>query len=355
MIDTSNMLKVLQIELKGFSRTIAELEWLLLILVLLYFVVPSATITNEWGLILAMILFASFVISFRYSKLFTKETRWKLAVETWAMIIFITWCAYHTGGINSPLLNLYILVIIVSALTLGKIITLLEFLLITAVYFFLGQASYAATTFTFVNFGEVMILFAPILLVGYVTTLLAADVDYAREELILLSDTDELTGLKNRRAFNSALSMEVKKAIRYERPFAIMMLDADYLKQVNDQYGHDTGDRLIVSVAQVIKSSLRETDILARFGGDEFVIMLPDTNDSRAFEVAERIRIAVENTSINADGNSISSTLSIGIAGYPVDAENIDEVTKKADKALYASKQTGRNVVTKYSPELYKN
>jgi diguanylate cyclase (GGDEF)-like protein len=83
--------------------------------------------------------------------------------------------------------------------------------------------------------------------------------------------------------------------------------------------------------------------------------MLPDTNDAKAFDVAERIRIAVENTSINAAGNSVSSTLSIGIAGYPVDSENIDEVTKKADKALYASKQAGRNVVTKYSPELLNN
>ena len=295
------MIKILQIELKGFSRTIAELEWLLLILVLLYFVVPSATVTDEWGLIVAMVLFASFVISFRYSKLFTKESTWKLAVETWAMIIFISWCAYETGGIDSPLLNLYILVIVVSALTLGKIITLLEFILITAVYFFLGQASYAASTFSLVEFGEVMILFAPILLVGYITTLLAADVEFAREELIQLSDTDELTGLKNRRAFNRALSMEVKRAIRYERPFAIIMLDADYLKQVNDQYGHDVGDKLIVSLSQVMKDSLRETDILARHGGDEFVIMLSDTDDAKAYDVAERIRIAVENTSINAD------------------------------------------------------
>ena len=346
------MIKVLQTELKGFSRTIAELEWLLLILVLLYFVVPSAVITDKWGLILSMILFATFVISFRYSRLFTSETRWKLAVETWAMIIFITWCAYNTGGIDSPLLNLYILVIIVSSLTLGKIITFLEFLLITVVYFLLGQAVYSTNTFTFVDFGEVMYLFTPILLVGYITTLLAADVYYAREELMQLSETDELTGLKNRRAFNKELSMEVKKAIRYQRPFAFMMLDADNLKIVNDQHGHEVGDRLIVSVAQVIKDSLRETDILARYGGDEFVIMLPDTNDARAFDVAERIRIAVENTSINAEGNRVSSTLSIGISNYPVDSENIEDITKKADKALYASKHSGRNVVTRYSADL---
>ena len=346
------MVKILQIELRGFSRTIAELEWLLLILVLLYFVVPSAIVTDEWALILAMILFASFVISFRYSKLFTKETHWKLAIETWVMIIFISWSAYHTGGIDSPLLSLYILVIIVSALTLGKIITFLEFLLITAVYFFLGQTSYATSTFNFVDFGEVMILFGPILLVGYITSLLAADVDYAREELIQLSDTDELTGLKNRRAFNSTLSMEVKKAIRYERPFAIVMLDADYLKQVNDQYGHDVGDKLIISLSQVMKDSLRETDLLARYGGDEFVIMLPDTSDAKAYDVAERIRLAVENTSINAGGNRVSSTLSIGLACFPVDSENIEEITQKADKALYASKHRGRNVVTRYSLEL---
>jgi len=346
------MVNILQIELKGFSRTIAELEWLLLILVLLYFVVPSAIVTGEWALILAMILFASFVISFRYARLFTKETRWKLAIETWVMIIFISWSAYHTGGIDSPLLNLYILVIVVSALTLGKIITLLEFLLITAVYFYLGQASYATNSFSFVDFGEVMILFAPILLVGYITTLLAADVEYAREELMQLSDTDELTGLKNRRAFNSALSMEVKKAIRYERPFAIMMLDADYLKQVNDQYGHEVGDKLIVSVSQVMKDSLRETDILARFGGDEFVIMLPDTSDAKAYDVAERIRIGVENTSISTGGNRVSSTLSIGLACFPVDSGDIEDITQKADKALYASKRKGRNAVTRYSSEL---
>ena len=344
----SNMTKVLQTELQGFSRTIAELEWLLLILALLYFIVPSENIINEWGLILSMILFAAFVVSFRYTKLFTKETQWKLAVETWAMIIFISWCAYNTGGIDSPLLNLYILVIIVSAITLGKLVTFLEFVLITAVYFYLGQSSFATSSFTFSDFGSLMVWFTPVLLVGYVTTLLAADVEYAREDLLQMSDTDELTGLKNRRAFNSALSREVKKAIRYNRPFSILMLDADNLKRVNDKFGHDIGDKLIVCLSQVIKDSLRETDILARYGGDEFVVMLPESNESNSIEVAERIRVAVENTTIDANGERVSSTLSIGIACFPDDADNVDEVRIKADKALYQSKNKGRNVVTKY-------
>ena len=135
------MSKATQIELKGFSRTIAELEWLLLILALLYFALPSSVITDTWGLILAMIVYASFVLSFRYSKLFTEETHWKLAIETWGMFLFITWAVYNSGGIESPLFNLYVLVIIVSALTLGKIITVLEVLLVAAVYFYLWRVS----------------------------------------------------------------------------------------------------------------------------------------------------------------------------------------------------------------------
>jgi len=344
------MSKATQIELKGFSRTIAELEWLLLILALLYFALPSSVITDTWGLILAMIVYASFVFSFRYSKLFTEETHWKLAIETWGMFIFITWAVYNSGGIDSPLFNLYVLVIIVSALTLGKIITVLEVLLIAAVYFYLGRVRSLESIFSIAELGEMIILFVPVLLVGYVTTLLAADIQYAREELILLSDTDEMTGLKNRRAFKSELSNEIKKGARYKRPFSLMMLDADNLKQVNDQYGHGTGDKLIVTLARTIQESLRSTDVLARYGGDEFIVMLPETNASRTIEVAERIRSAVENTSFNADGDRVSSTLSIGISCFPDDCGDSDEIINRADQALYESKRKGRNTVSYLPP-----
>ncbi len=340
------MMKVIQTELRGFSRTIAELEWLLLILTLLYFVAPSTVVTDDWGIIVAMITFAAFILSFRYSKLFTEETRWKLAIETWAMIIFISWVVYNTGGIDSPLLSLYLIVIMVSALTLGKVMTLLEFILITVVYFYLSQSTYLRDGFSFSDFSEVMILFSPILLVGYVTTLLAADIQLTHDELALLSDTDELTGIKNRRAFSSEFSIEAKRAVRYERPFSIMMLDSDNLKETNDQYGHPVGDSLIISLSQVIKSSLRETDILARYGGDEFVVMLPETIQSKALEIAERIRQAVENTSFSANGNRVSSTLSIGVSCYPENSLNSEEIISKADEALYRSKLKGKNCVS---------
>jgi diguanylate cyclase (GGDEF)-like protein len=340
------MISITQTELRGFSRTLAELEWLLLALVLLYFVLPSVTIANQMGMLAAMAVYAVFVISFRYSRLFTEETQWKLALETWAIIIFISWCVYHTGGVESPLMNLYLLVIIFSALTLGKIITLLEFALISAVYFFLAQPNFYQESFSTARLSEMIMTFAPYLLVAYLTSLLAADLKHAREGLEQLSDTDELTGLKNRRAFNAALDAESKKAIRYSRKFSVLMLDADDLKAVNDKHGHAVGDKLIISIARVIEDSLRETDVLARYGGDEFVVMLTETPHNRAIEVAERIRAAVENTSFSAAGERVSSTISVGVSSFNQDAEQQDGIMIRADKKLYESKRKGKNTVS---------
>jgi diguanylate cyclase (GGDEF)-like protein len=340
------MISIAQTELRGFSRTLAELEWLLLALVLLYFVLPSAPIKNQMGMLAAMAVYAVFVISFRYSKLFTEETQWKLALETWAIIIFISWCVYHTGGVDSPLMNLYLLVIIFSALTLGKIVTLLEFALISTVYFFLAQPDFYQESFSTSRFSEMIMTFAPYLLVAYLTSLLAADLKHAREGLEQLSDTDELTGLKNRRAFNAALDAESKKAIRYNRKFSVLMLDADDLKSVNDKHGHAVGDKLIISIAMVIQDSLRETDVLARYGGDEFVAILTETPHERAIEVAERIRAAVENTSFSADSERVSSTISIGVSSFTQDVEQQDGIMIRADKKLYESKRKGKNTIS---------
>ena len=297
-------------------------------------------------MLLAMAIYAVFVISFRYSQLFTRETQWKLAVETWAITIFITWCVHQTGGIESPLIHLYLLVIIFSALTLGKIVTLLEFMLITAVYFLLAQPAYYDGSFSVLNFSEMTMTFAPYLLVAYLTSLLAADLRNAREGLEKLSDTDELTGLKNRRAFNNALEDELSKAVRYDRPFSLLMLDSDDLKTVNDEFGHAIGDKLIITIAQVVQESLRKTDFPARFGGDEFVAILTETPRDRAVEVAERIRSSVENTSFSANGKRVASTLSIGISSFSRESETAEDIMAEADTKLYESKRKGKNTTS---------
>jgi len=332
--------------MQGFSRTLAELEWLVLVLVLLYFVLPLGEIRDQWQLVVAAGLYSLFIISFRYSRLLTTETRWKLAVETWVTTLFISWCAYQTGGTESPLINLYILVIIFCALTLGKTITLLEFGLIAALYFYLGHATYYQSGILSLQLSEVMILFAPFLLVGYITTLLAADLQRATDHLTEISNTDELTGLKNRRAFNTTLNTEISKASRYKRPFAILMIDADNLKPVNDKFGHEAGDKLIKTIARVIRESVREVDLVARYGGDEFVVLMSESSRSNAGVVAERVRRAVENTSFSVSGERIHSTVSIGIASFPTDTPNGEEMLAIADKQLYTCKSMGKNVIS---------
>jgi diguanylate cyclase (GGDEF)-like protein len=346
---TLEKINVEQMELQGFSRSIAELEWLLLILSLLYYVSPGATIDDKWGLMLAMVLFALFTLAFHYFNFFRVETRWKLATESWAMLLFISWVVIHTGGVHSPLLNLYLLVIIASALTLGKVITLLEFVLITCVYLYMGYPIYAGETFSVSNFVQLMVMFTPFLLVGYLTTMLAADVQYGRKMLELLAETDELTGAHNRRSLGGALQRELERSIRLGKPFSLMQIDADNLKSINDSFGHEAGDKLLKNLCDIVEETSRESDTLARTGGDEFVMLLPGIDGEHAAVIGERIRKAVTNSAFDVKGNQISTTVSIGIACYPHDTDNLDELLRMADSAMYLSKQAGRNKVTRHA------
>lgn len=341
-------INVEQMELQGFSRSIAELEWLLLILSLLYYVSPGAFIENKWSLMVAMIMFAFFTLAFHYFNFFRIETRWKLATETWAMLLFISWIVINTGGVDSPMLNLYLLVIIASALTLGKIITLLEFVLITCVYLYMGFPIYAGETFSISRFIQLMVMFAPFLLVGYLTTMLSADVQYGRKLLELMADTDELTGVQNRRSLTSALERERERSVRLDKPFSVMQIDADNLKTINDSFGHEAGDKLLRNLSDILEVSSRDSDTVARTGGDEFVLLLPGIDSEHASVIGERIRKAVTNSAFDVNGNQITTTVSIGIACFPLDSTNIDELISMADRAMYLSKKSGRNKVTRH-------
>jgi len=336
-------------ELRGFSRSIAELEWLILVLVLLYTQVPGTRVDNSSALVAAMVVFAAFVIFFHYLNFYERESRWKLALESWVMLAFVSVVLWFTGMVESPLLNCYLLVIIASALTLGKVMTLLEVALICCLYLYMGYAVYAEGVFSFATVSLLMAKFAPFLLVAYLTTMLSADIQYAKGLLQRQSEVDELTGVMNMRGFKAMLEREVRQNKRYGRAFSLLMIDADGLKQVNDQLGHEAGNHMIQMVAQTIQSCLRGSDIVARFGGDEFVVMLPETDGVAAMTAAERIRMAVANTSVDLNGERIVATVSIGVACFPDDGGTIDDLLDKADRALYRSKNDGRNRATRFS------
>ncbi len=330
-------------ELKGFSRTIAEIEWLLVILVLLYQIVQGRDDESTAPIYFGLLLYAVFVIGFRYFNISRDESRWKLAIETWVMIIFITWMIYHTGQIESPLTNLYLLAIITSALTLDKLTTMLEVALIAACYVFLGYSNTSDSLFWLYNAGDFMGQLAPMLLVAYITTMLSADIRGALSRIKIASETDELTGIYNVRAFTALANRLHKLSMRYGHSYSVVMVDSDNLKAVNDTYGHESGNRLLKLTVTCVQQLLRETDMFARYGGDEFVILLPQTKSDSAYEVAERIRKTIAATPLDTRGKQVPTTVSLGVATFPEHAEELALLLNCADQALYNSKNRGRN------------
>jgi len=330
----------------------AELHWLLLILVLLYYYIPIGPIADTDALIIVMVCYAASIPVFRYLGLTGRETRWKLAIETWLMITFITLVMWQTGKAESPLMNLYLLVIIACAITLGKVLTLLEVSLIAACYLLLSYANYGDEIFAPTILTVLMAKFSPIMLVAYVTSLLAADILTANRKIAILSQTDELTGLLNLRAFNLMLDKEIARAGRGDYSFTVIMIDLDNLKTVNDRHGHEAGSQLLQNVAAAIGNRIRAADILARYGGDEYVALLPDTGASEACIAAERIRKAISNAGFDYHGRQVHTTASIGIATFPDGVREVGEILDKADLAMYRSKFSGRNRHTYYDTTL---
>lgn len=162
-----------------------------------------------------------------------------------------------------------------------------------------------------------------------------------------LAITDELTDLYNYRYLQQRLDDEVGRADRYSKRLSLLMLDLDDFKRINDTYGHLVGDRVLGEIGQLLKSTVREVDIVARYGGEEFTIILPETDASGAFIVAEKIREAVSlHRFPDADGgHSIHITVSIGLASYPVHAADKESLLRSADDAVYHSKETGKDRV----------
>ena len=165
-----------------------------------------------------------------------------------------------------------------------------------------------------------------------------------------LASRDGLTGVQNHRAFQERFLSEILRAQRYDQQLAVLMMDIDFFKKVNDSYGHPAGDAVLKEVARIISENVRAgIDVLARYGGEEFVCMLADTDRKKAGETAERIRENIAAKVFESGQSHFQVTLSIGAAIFPVDARHGREVLEKADKALYRAKETGRNRLVFYN------
>ncbi len=165
------------------------------------------------------------------------------------------------------------------------------------------------------------------------------------KEIQELSITDSLTGIYVRRYFLERLTEELLRAKQGGFALTFLLLDVDNFKSINDTYGHLAGDAALSGIAGILQSSLRSIDMCARFGGEEFCLMLPETIKEQAFLAAQRLRLKVEESRLKAFNETLACTISIGIASYPDDADQINALIDKADKALYKAKAQGRNRV----------
>ncbi len=168
------------------------------------------------------------------------------------------------------------------------------------------------------------------------------------KEIETLAITDALTGAYTRRYFGERFEEEIKRARSHKGKMSFLMLDVDHFKMINDQYGHLTGDEVLRQVGSIVKESIREIDIAGRYGGEEFCVVLPDTDIPAATTVAERIRRAIEKKVIKAYDATLRITISIGISCYPSDGKLPEEIIDKADWSLYRAKSQGRNCVVAF-------
>jgi len=189
---------------------------------------------------------------------------------------------------------------------------------------------------------------ADIIQIGHAANLasIAIEHDRARRKLEYQAHMDFLTGIANRRHFVECAEIELARSQRYGSPLSLLMLDVDFFKQVNDRYGHKTGDVVLQRLTQALQQKLRPMDMLGRLGGEEFAILLPETNEAQAVEAAERLRCAVADNLITLDERTqLSITLSIGVTTLSAEDQSLDGPLRRADNALYAAKRTGRNKV----------
>lgn len=345
-------LEIERAQLRGFARSFSEVEWLLLILVMLYLFVTQPDTARDVAVLAVLVGFAAFILLFRFTKLLTARTGFKIGVEILVMVAFLTGVLSVSGGESSPLVNLYLLPIITAALALGKRATALVMTLVFGCYLLLASLPMGAGALDAALVTQAVGVLAPFVLVAFLTTLLAENIHTAKARIRALSDRDELTGIYNMRAFTRLAEREHELAYRSEQAYSILMIDTDHLKIINDTYGHEFGNRAIQLVADALLRLTRSRDIVARYGGDEFIVLLANADKAIAEEVAQRVRNVVFSTTLEVDVKIVRIKVNVGVASFPDDGNNLQLVMTTADRAMYKDKEhreppKGRLVIQK--------
>ncbi len=271
----------------------------------------------------------------------------KFVVEGSVAVTVATLLVALTGGVASPFFFVYPLIVGGAALVVAPPITL-GLLLTAALGYLLAVVlgSPADAVATNISTATVGINLTAMILLAYIAMVVAREQRRSRDAAIRMSTIDPLTALFNRSFFFAALEREIARSARSGRGFCLLMMDLDELKVVNDRLGHFHGDRVLRAVGEVVNVGVRRIDTAARYGGDEFVVLLPETDPTGAFVLAEKIRIGVQELTLDLPDDTVRPSLSVGVVSYPDDGSTADELMISADGAMYASKRAGKNRVT---------
>ena len=323
-------------------RSTRSIEILCLALAALVLIWSGALASQMWPVLGLLVAFALAIVGFRGRRFLPGRTRTKLLIESWSMVVFITGVLWFTGKGGSPLFNLYLLPIILSALTLGRVITLLQVAAIAVCHLLLAMTTPGLDVISLFYASQVVGQLAPFLLVAYLTTTLSADITEARERIENLAQTDSLTGLYNVRMFNEVWQREHDACERNRGVYSLLMIDMDKLKEINDVFGLEAGNSAITLVAQCLQRSIRATDHAARLGGDEFAVLLPGASPEVAEAVIKRVRHNVYKTTLDLKSRMIRCSVSIGVVNYPKDSRDMRDLRSLADDKMYRDKELRR-------------
>ena len=260
-------------------------------------------------------------------------------------LVFASSLVALTGGLESPFTFTFPLIVGAGALLVAPRIALALAVLATAAYLAAGLVANPNPEIR--PLVTMAVNLTGVYLLAYIGASVGREQRRTRDAAIRLSTVDALTGLYNRSYFFAALEREIARGDRSGRAFCLVMLDLDDLKAVNDRYGHVAGDQVLRSVADIVRGGVRKIDTAARYGGDEFVALLPETDPTGGWVVAEKIRLTVSEQGSFDPG----PTVSVGVVSYPADGRSADALLVSADRAMYASKRGGKNKVQRATAE----
>ena len=273
-------------------------------------------------------------IHLKFVDVVASRSRLTVAIFSSLILVLLCWLDYNTGDYS--LIIFYLIPVSLTAWFINKATGVFFCFLSLLARVIADFVSTPATSYSNLHYWNLFIEFSFLMIMGLLFSVLKRNLDNEKN----LARIDPLTKSINRRSFFDLAEQEIYRTRRYDRPFTIAYIDLDNFKEVNDRLGHHTGDKLLMTVVSTIGSHIRSTDILARFGGDEFVILLPETAGEAARASLDKIHQKLQET---MSGHSWPVTFSIGAVSYLQAPDSIDDAVRAADALMYEVKRSGKN------------